>query len=131
MTKIVNEIIELIANKTWPDFAPAFHANIGYCLKKNGFDVSFEFLVRRVNGRRGRIDLVATKADESVAIELDNKMPRIGSLEKLRLFEGSKMVILREGEQMNVEGIDAVVAVRVRPVTPAEHADRRTVRRYA
>ena len=131
MTKIINEIRELIEGKTWPDAAPAFHANIAYCLKKRGFAVTFEYCVARSNGRRGRIDLCVEKDGQRAGIELDNRMPRKGSIEKLRLFPGAKMIVLREGEQMTVEGIDAIVPLKVRPVTPAEHADRRTTRRYA
>lgn len=131
MKPIVSEIIDLIGGKTWPDTASAFHANIAYCLKKRGFAVTFEYIVRRPNGRKGRIDLCVAKDGEQVAIELDNRMPRKGSVEKLRLFPGPKMIMLRQGERMTIEGIDAVVPLNVRPVTDSERADRRTTRRYA
>ena len=131
MTAIVNEIKDLIDGKTWPDIAPAFHANIAYCLKKHGFVVTFEYCVTLPNGRHGRIDLCVEKDGQRAALELDNRMPRKGSIEKLRLFPGAKMVVLRDGRQMSIEGIDAIVPVKVRPVTAAERADRRTVRRYA
>jgi hypothetical protein len=68
-------------------------------LRHRGYTVELE--VEMLYGtRRGRIDLVAIREEEVVAIELDRLSPRKKSLTKLGLYPAThRIVLLRGGDQ--------------------------------
>lgn len=87
-------------------------------LRARGFALESEYPVRMAGDRTGRIDVVASRADLSVGIELDWRQPRIGSVLKLLRFSGVRVVVLREPRSMSewkrlgrdiFLGIDAVL----------------------
>ena len=131
MSEIVREICDLLQRWTWPDHAPTMHAEIAKSLMAAGFSVEFEYSIPDIgNGRRGRIDLVASSDQGRVGIELDTRRPRAKSILKLRSFDGYRIIGLRGVQWMDkVVGIDAVIGLRVRQVRASEIADRRTVNR--
>jgi hypothetical protein len=72
-------------------------------LADGGWEVVREYPVAdRGDGRRGKVDLVATKkfpdGSLSWAIELDWKTPREKSLHKLQQIDATRIVVLREGQ---------------------------------
>ena len=78
------------------DCARCFHRACESALTSFGFCVSREVsATRESSDRRGRIDLLAELAGGRVALELDNKRPRAGSLDKLRTFDAFRIIVLR------------------------------------
>jgi Holliday junction resolvase len=60
-----------------------------------GYDVTGEVPVTdRGDGRRGRVDLVATRGGETVAIECDRLSPRRKSVVKLGQIEGASALVV-------------------------------------
>lgn len=99
-----------------PDNAREFHNAIEAALLRAGFSVRREAYVGiRESGRsRGAIDLLAQMNGEFVAIELDRRSPRAGSLDKLRAFNAYRIVVLRGAEPWSMErGIDAIISIEV------------------
>jgi len=130
------DVIEgIMRTGVWPDSAPALHAALAEELWKAGFQVGLEYPTKSLgDGRKGRIDIVARWVEEgklvSAAIELDCRRPRKRSLKKLRLWDGPRIIGLRGVELLQTpEGIDAVIAMRVREPTAAEQKNKRTVNR--
>jgi hypothetical protein len=97
-----------------PDHAGMLHDAAGAVLQEAGFEVEREFPVE-VDGRQLRVDLVARLDGEMVAIELDRRRPRTGSLAKLWALDCLRVVVLRGEACALPPNIDAVVGV---PVTP-------------
>jgi DNA-binding transcriptional MerR regulator len=97
-----------------PDHAGMLHDAAGAALRDAGFEVEREFPVE-VDGRQLRVDLVARLDGEMVAIELDRRRPRTGSLAKLWALDCLRVVVLRGEACAPPPNIDAVVGV---PVTP-------------
>jgi hypothetical protein len=64
--------------------------------------------------RRGRIDIYAEVGKFRVAIEIDARKPRIGSLIKLNNFDGLRIVAMRGVSGDCPNGIDAVVSIPVK-----------------
>jgi hypothetical protein len=80
-----------------------------------GLSVVPEWPVVSNDGRRGRIDLVVSRCGASVAIEIDARKPRRKSLDKLRCFNGGRVLVLRGvAGNCQLHEIDAVVPLRVK-----------------
>lgn len=120
--------IEVLSSKVWTDHAPTMHAEVMDALKSAGFHVFAECPMPYRGGRRGRIDVVAIFGRGRVGIELDCRRPRAGSIAKLRLFEGFRIIGLRGIEGYEIDGINACVPMRVHFATPEAKADRRIYR---
>ena len=107
------------------------HAEVAASLRSVGFQVRFEYPIRYLGGKRGgRIDLLITHGEARAALELDTRKPRKKSIAKLQSFDGYRIVGLRGVHwQEEIEGIDAVVCLKVRQAKATEIADRRTVKR--
>lgn len=129
----IERVVEsLAAMPVQPDHAAAVHGAAITVLRNYGFDVDHEVYVEGSEGRRGRIDLVVSKWGCSAAIEIDARKPRAKSLEKLRAFNGGRIVALRGVEvAVEIEGIDAVVCIKVRTFRSKIEAEtaKRAVRR--
>jgi hypothetical protein len=71
----------------------------------------------RESGRgEGFIDLLASQHGGFVAIELDNRSPRAGSLDKLRAFNAFRLLVLRGDRAWPKErGINAIISIGVVP----------------
>jgi len=94
--------------------AAAFHDYVEKAIRSAGLFVRREVVVPdRGDGESGRIDLLITDAPE-VAIELDWRTPRGGSLLKLDRFAGLKVVVLREMHERlsGIAGIDAIFGAK-------------------
>jgi len=81
-----------------PD-ARSLHDYAEVALKAEGFKVKREVLVpQRGDGRRGRIDIVAERGAETVALELDRRQPRLKSVRKLMCLGSCslKAVVVRD-----------------------------------
>jgi hypothetical protein len=61
-----------------------------------GYKCELEVPVYYQNGRKGRVDIVATKGNEVVAIECDNRTPRSNSIAKIKENFACGMVLLRD-----------------------------------
>lgn len=115
-----------------PDSAAALHRAVGDALEADGFKVTYEVHAGPYGRvRQGRIDLFASKAGGSVAIELDTRKPRNNSTLKLRMFQAYRIIGLRGVDAIPPDGIHAVVNLSVRAATVAEANDKRTVNRVA
>ncbi len=77
--------------------ASTFQHSTGHLLRSLGFEVKFEVrCADRGDGRPGKIDLVGVRGGEVLAIECDRGKSRDKSIEKLRRFRQTAMVVLRE-----------------------------------
>lgn len=77
-------------------------------LERRGWRVEREVVVGdRGDGRRGKVDLVASQAGYRVGIELDNRSPRAKSVHKLRALScDERLVVLRvRSAPYRVEGV--------------------------
>lgn len=80
------------------DNARAAQEEVASWLEGRGYSCTLEVPVAdRGDGRTGRIDLVAERGGNRVAIEIDRETPREKSLFKLRQFDCAKVVIVRNG----------------------------------
>lgn len=80
------------------DNARAAQEEVASWLEGRGYSCTLEVPVAdRGDGRTGRIDLVAERGGNRVAIEIDREKPREKSLFKLRQFDCAKVVIVRNG----------------------------------
>lgn len=95
------------------DDAATYHARAGEALQSLGFTVKSEFAVPHGSpNRSGRIDLLATRGQETVAIELDYRDPRDKSVVKLNQIHGVRVVMLRDHrprKQAAQPGIDYII----------------------
>lgn len=101
-----------------PDNASAFHDAVEVALRAAGFEVRREAYVgiRESRCGFGFIDLLAIYQGGFVAIELDRRSPRSGSLDKLRAFNAFRLLVLRGDRGWPPErDIDAIIALPVRP----------------
>jgi hypothetical protein len=109
--------VSVISKLCPPDNARNFHDEVEEALRQSGFWVRREALcsVRESGRSRGYIDLLAEKFGGFVAIELDNKSPRSGSLDKLRAFNAYRVVVLRGALEWPEErGIHAIISIPVK-----------------
>lgn len=121
--------VDILASEVFVDQSAGLHHSVMSRLQARGFRVIPEFH-RRALGDPGnrRIDIVAILEEGRVAIELDCRRPRRKSLEKLRLYPGSRIVGLRGVLPLIPNGIDACVSMSVRQPTKTEQADKRIYR---
>ena len=129
--EITREVVQALTwMETQPDSAAVFHAAVVNHLFVCGFRVRTEICVELPSGKGGRIDLVAYDNRGAVAIELDNRRPRRKSLDKLSVFDGGRVVVLRGVPPIRKpEGIDAIIAIPVRTATRREVSDKTAVTR--
>jgi len=72
-----------------------------------GYKCHLEHPMIKANGGNGRIDIVCYKGNETVAIEVDNRRPRINSINKLKHFKATKKyVICRNLNILEIKGCD-------------------------
>lgn len=107
-----------------PDHAGAVHAAVLEALRDDGFHVEHEVPITLSDGREGRIDLVARRWGGATAIEIDARRPRTKSLDKLREFDGGRIMALRGVAGCGrFDGIDAIVPIRVRMLRSTDERD--------
>ena len=80
------------------DNARVAQEEVANWLEKRGYSCTLEVPVAdRGDGRSGRVDLMAERDGNQVAIEIDRDSPREKSLVKLRQFACAKVVVVRNG----------------------------------
>lgn len=117
MAVSASRVLHGIGRRPLPDDARGFQEAVAARLRASGWTVRSEVPVSsRGDGRRGRVDLVAERDGEVVAIECDRLSPREKSLAKLRaMVADARLVLLRTPRGVaDVDGI-AVVGVEVEP----------------
>jgi hypothetical protein len=99
-----------IEKVTIPDDAKQARGLIAGALSDSGFDCSKEFRVEnRGDGKRGKIDIYASKSGLNYAIEINGDTLRQKSVFKLGQVDGAfKIILLRSGKTFCVQGIDWV-----------------------
>lgn len=113
--KTGSEVEQILEKGLWTDHAREMQEEVSRALERAGFLVVLEFSTAKLgDNRNGRIDIVASKAGENVAIELDCRTPRLRSIKKLKLFDGYRIIGLRGVRHSIVDGIDGVVCLQVR-----------------
>jgi len=124
---------EILRSRVWTDQAAAMHAEVAREVTRAGFDVEFEVWAPFADyGRAGRIDLLAGHGRGLVAIELDARRPRLGSIRKLLTFQAYRIIGLRGVElEHEIFGIDEVVGMNVRCPSLAQATEKRSVNRFA
>ncbi len=113
---IVKDVSAIMRRLRCNDHAGTMQAQVASALRHAGYFVVLEYPTAGLGDRRdGRIDIVATAiSGERVAIELDARKPRRRSIEKLRLFPGSRVIGLRGVEWRDLpDGIDDVICLTV------------------
>lgn len=101
-----------------------------------GFEVFPECSIRLPDGSYGRIDIVLVdpRNGRHVAIEVDARKPRRGSLAKLHAYEAEhesfSICICRGVTPTQFPGLDLVLSVNVRQATPEEISDKTIVGRW-
>lgn len=98
------------------DNAKAFHDAIAEALSSAKFNIQREYRIQsRESGRgRGQIDILAEKYGGIVALELDRRVPRAGSMDKLRAIDAFRVVVLRGAAPWPQErDIDAIFSIAV------------------
>lgn len=79
-----------------PDRASQFHDAVDRCLSAAGLTVEREVFVGLPGRERSRVDLLARRGDDYLAIECDRRSPRAKSLAKLhRCFAAGRLLLLR------------------------------------
>jgi hypothetical protein len=79
------------------EHAPDYHDAVEILLRRHGWRVRREYPIS-MPGRNGRVDIVAFLGNYTLALELDNRTPRGGSLLKLAALpkQWNKGVLLRD-----------------------------------
>ena len=98
--KLPLEVKRAITQLGWHPHAGMFHKAVAAQLRALDYKVQTE-VAAPYGTRRGRIDILATKGQTAIALELDHKTPRKKSIKKLTLFQGAnvKAIVLREGKR--------------------------------
>lgn len=98
----MREILQDCADR-YNGLAKGFELLVANELKAQGYQVKREVWVDdRGDGRRGRIDLVASKDNEVHAIELDLASPRMKSALKLLEYPAThRWIVLRNKPRLN------------------------------
>lgn len=94
----VEEILRAVSSGSSCMKAKSFESHACNELKKLGYDVSRQVLVSdRGDGRRGFVDVVASKGTTKAAIELDHVHPRKKSIYKVKQIPNAtfKLVFCR------------------------------------
>ena len=111
-----------------PDLgAASFQAAAEVALSEIGFACEREVAVdERGDGHAGRVDLVAERGEERLAIEFDRASPRAKSIKKLsQVSDALRVVVLREPFSRPLPpGLDAVIGGGSRPGRPSPPAAR-------
>ena len=130
-SNFVNRLVHILRSMpTLPDNAQYVHAAVLEAMNADGLLVLPEYWIRFGEEQWGRIDLVVKDRNLSAAIELDCRRPRGKSLLKQRAFNGARILGLRGiAGRVDLEGIDAVVPIRVRLESIAEEKDKAAVGR--
>jgi hypothetical protein len=123
------DVVEALAALPDDLTAAAFHDAAEQALAALGFVVEREVWVSdRGDGRRGRIDLAASRGGRRLVLELDDRTPRQNSVQKLLAAAADwRVVVLRCPAEYPLghslpapPGIDAVIGAG-RPSSPAEN----------
>jgi hypothetical protein len=124
-------ISSILLSQQWPDSAAALHGMAIKAFKNLGFIVYPEFrLYVPSYGKNGKIDLVIQLDSQFAAIEFDTRKPRRKSIEKLKLFNGYRVIALRGvSGHVPIPEIDLIIGMPVRLATREEQQDKRTIRR--
>lgn len=113
--KVGSEVEKILEKGLWTDHAGEMQKEIASALGRAGFSCILEYSTRRLGDiKNGRIDIVAEKHGEGVAIELDCRSPRSRSIKKLKLWPGYRIIGLRGIRHPIIDGIDGVVCLQVR-----------------
>lgn len=113
--EIGSEVEQILEKGLWTDHAREMQQEVERALTRAGFSVRLEYPTAHLgDNRNGRIDIVAHKDGQDVAIELDCRTPRYRSIKKLKLFPGYRIIGLRGIRHPIVDGIDGVVCLQVR-----------------
>jgi len=97
-TELIAEIESAVDDLAPEAYASAwvFQRAVQRSLENRGFSVVLEHPVERPGGRTGYIDIIARDPNgELVVIELDTASPRKKSIEKLKLVNATRIVVLR------------------------------------
>jgi len=109
----VCEVVEGIEGPL-PDNARACHDAVEDALKAGGLNVIREAEVNNGDGLTGRFDLLVGDGLEWVAIEIDFRLPRAKSTQKLLGFNGGRVQILRGSTPpQRIPGIDACLSLPI------------------
>jgi len=92
-------VAELFNGLAITDHAKTAQYEIAEHLRSKGYTVVLEHPVPDAgNGTSGRIDIIATRKNERLAIEVDRSSPRDKSMFKLKSMSGyTPIVLLRNG----------------------------------
>lgn len=115
-TLLVHRICEVIhcISGPLPDDATACHDAVEAALLADGLRVIREAEVRNGDGISGRFDLLVIADGERVAIEIDRRMARAKSTQKLLGFDGGRIQVLRGSMPPHpIVGIDACISLPV------------------
>lgn len=118
---LARDVVERLAALPDDLTAKAFHDQAEQALALIGFRCSREVVVdNRGDGQRGRLDLVAERGAERLALELDDRSPRQKSVTKLAGVLGGtvRVVVLRcpaDGPLPHPDGVDVVIGAGRRP----------------
>ena len=97
-----------------PDNAKACHDAVEIALRGDGLDVIREAQVNNGDGLTGRFDLLVSANGQRVAIEIDFRLARAKSTQKLLGFDGGRVQILRGSlPPQPIHGIDACLSLPV------------------
>lgn len=91
------DVLEAVRGATGDDSA-SFARSVGLAVARLGFVVHRNASVELATGRGGRIDVIAIRGSETLAIECDRKSPRMSSVRKLGrcAYATGKLVVCRE-----------------------------------
>lgn len=127
---IALEIKNILLPRTYYDFAPSLHAEVIDALLEENFIVYPEWVIDNLpDARSGRIDVVCTKDNGWVALELDTRKPRRKSIEKLHKFPGYRIIGLRGVGGDPPPGIHDLLCLNVIMAPPEVTIDRTIINR--
>lgn len=119
MSALTNEVASVLylLNGPFPDNAKDCHDAVESHLKRHGFEVYREATVKNGDGIRGRFDLVVVDRDEECAIEIDRRLVRAKSVQKLLGFDGGRIAMVRGNPPPHdIEGIDYTIGLPIEGV---------------
>lgn len=135
MTTLWNIRQAVSALQCVPDTAQHVHEACLTAFEAAGFEVFPECSIKLPDGAYGRLDIVLVDSyGNHVAIEIDARKPRRGSLAKMRHYQsqhdGYTVAICRGVTPTQIKGLDLVLGVDVRQATSEEIADKSIVGRW-
>lgn len=94
---IPSDVMEALPQLPPCDNSETFKHSVGHLLRDLGFDLKYEYdVLLDQNGKKGRIDIVAWRENEILAIECDRVTDRRKSIRNLKSFRQPGMILLRE-----------------------------------